>query len=659
MYKNRLLLLVLSLCALSYCSAAYSQTNHATLPTIIDLLLQKTSFCGNNVVEPGEICDDGNQFSGDYCENTCLSKGPLYELNLSGRFGEPENTHILDGVFYFDVQASIPEVNWQTLDRLYIPAGEYDAIWIGNLPVRSPERPLVITNHGGQVKVVPNRNAKIVIEGGSNWVLTGRYDPISETGHTDFRGHADGDYANAQGKYGIYIEQGYYASNGLAIRQGRADSHATDFEVEFIELAEAGFAAINIKNDNKPDAHINNVMIHDLYIRDPETECMYIGNTNSNANLQHRFENLWIFNNRGIRCGAEALQLTHVGDGTRAFNNVFLAASSDWKDPFQAFQEGHLQVTTRPGDIVIENNIFIGGANSMISPRIERGSRDIQGASQAGELLIRNNYFSHSRGTQLSYIHRRPSNLDTKIRFEGNYFGPIVSQREEVFENSLAEDFYFQTRFNTNNPLIFSNNTFAAGRRGFSTIDTNINGVLNNIQAQGNQYGSLPAPEFKDSGLPADYDYRRIEVWSDCSRIFGNRPISFEVGDLVRHHSNFYKLTASIPQAYQCDEVYWTPCLKQADESYLPNEYELNDIVDTVDEGHYKLTSTHDDYLCTPQERFQNPSPREDPNWTKVVINPFPNEATNLWQAQPKPKDDLRLLPDAEFSSAGLLDVAH
>src|SRR4051812_1027959 len=32
-----------------------------------------TAACGNGIVEPGEICDDGNRISGDGCSFDCVS----------------------------------------------------------------------------------------------------------------------------------------------------------------------------------------------------------------------------------------------------------------------------------------------------------------------------------------------------------------------------------------------------------------------------------------------------------------------------------------------------------------------------------------------------------------------------------------------------------
>jgi len=635
------------------------------MPSIYFLLEteEELAMCGNGTIDAGEVCDDGNRFENDLCASSCKAYGPLREVYASGRWGVPENTFTLPAtttVYFQDLQDSFPDINWQTLDRLYIPAGSYNAVWLGNLPVRDAERPLIITNQGGQVLVNDSSSSKFVIEGGSNWVLTGRYDPISQTGHEDFTGHMNNNYANAPGNYGIFIDQGYSSGSGITVREGRADSHATDFELEYIEVADAGFAAINIKNDNNPDAHMRNVKIHDLYLHDPETECMYIGNTNEDASRQHRFENLWIFNNRGIRCGAEALQISHMGDGVRVFNNVFFLASIDWKDPFQRYQEGHFQVVARPGDIVIENNFFIGGSDTLISPRTIQGDSD---TIQGGELLVRNNYFSHSRGTQLSYVHNRNSNTDTVLKFVDNVFGEIVTQRNELEEGQYPEEFYFQTKFNTVNPIVFENNLFASGRRGFSTLGsgtTEINGVQDNLTATDNAYGTADLPLFNDSGIASNFDYRKLEAWTDCSKIYENQSVNYEINDIASFHGKLYQLKSALSANYDCSHPYWSACTSNGDGTYSPISYNIGDIVDTDNEEHYRLDSEHEPYVCDPPSQvYQNDLPFEETSaWTKVTINASPDESSK-WEALPEVVDDVRLDPNSPIKEYGLLDVVQ
>lgn len=49
-----------------------------------------------------------------------------------------------------------------TLDRLYLPAGQWKNIYLGNLPVRTAERPLVITNKG-----LTRWSATVTVNGGN------------------------------------------------------------------------------------------------------------------------------------------------------------------------------------------------------------------------------------------------------------------------------------------------------------------------------------------------------------------------------------------------------------------------------------------------------------------------------------------------------------
>ena len=112
-----------------------------------------------------------------------------------------------NGLYRPDIQDSYPQVNWQTLDVLCLPAGQFKFIRIGNLPDRTAKAPLTITNCAGQTRVGGLGHYYLfVLGGGSHWRLTGEYSEQSGTGHPDLRGHADGRYANSQGSYGILVD---------------------------------------------------------------------------------------------------------------------------------------------------------------------------------------------------------------------------------------------------------------------------------------------------------------------------------------------------------------------------------------------------------------------------------------------------------------------
>jgi cysteine-rich repeat protein len=67
------------------------------------------SVCGNNIVETGESCDDGNTVSGDGCSATCQTEG-------GGGGGPPPDTTppTISGVACSDITKNSFKVNWTT-----------------------------------------------------------------------------------------------------------------------------------------------------------------------------------------------------------------------------------------------------------------------------------------------------------------------------------------------------------------------------------------------------------------------------------------------------------------------------------------------------------------------------------------------------------------
>jgi hypothetical protein len=101
------------------------------------------------------------------------------------------------------------------------------------------------------------------ISGGSNWVLTGRYDPDGATGNINYPGHRGGNSANSQDTYGIMINDDFVVDgvSGLGV------SNASEFSVEYLEIKEVGFAGMTMKTDDDGDAHMQGVSLHDNYIQ--------------------------------------------------------------------------------------------------------------------------------------------------------------------------------------------------------------------------------------------------------------------------------------------------------------------------------------------------------------------------------------------------------
>jgi hypothetical protein len=433
-----------------------------------------------------------------------------------------------------DVQKSHPGVDWATLDRLYLSAGHYGFIKLGNLPARSPERPLVITNKGGQVRVGGTGHYYLfVMEGGSNWKLTGEFDAGAQTGAAAFPGHKGNNYGNTRGTYGILIDDDFYpglSNSGLAI-----GNRATDFEVSYLEIREVGFAGINMKSNDDGTALMRNVRLHDLYIHDTGSEGFYIGSTK--APPQHPVEGLEIYNCRVLRTGTDALQLGQLGTGTNVHHNVFALSAIDWKAAFQPWQDNNTQIAVRYGRGAIHHNIFIGAAGSMISFFGQVREGDVHAAGDG--LTLHDNYYSSFRGLG-TYLGGDPDGVSA-YRFERNVFRAFSWQRQEVYPQESAPRHLFRVAL-TQNPVVLQDNRFDMSF-DLTNRFAGENGASGNVVATGNTRGVVAPVAFNDFGFPPDFDYLRVELWTaTCSRCSDpSTPVYYQPGDYVLHHGVLYR----------------------------------------------------------------------------------------------------------------------
>ncbi len=465
-----------------------------------------------------------------------------------GAWGVPQSSFTIpftpdgaSGLYTGDIQAAYPEVDWQTLDRLYIPGGHYAFISIRNLPNRSVDRPLVISNIDGQVRVGGLGHYYLFsIQGGANWVLTGRYDPISLTGDEAFTGHRNNNYTGTRGTYGILIDDDFYpdkSNSGLGIGGG-----ATDFEISYTEIREVGFAGINMKSNDDGDALMDNVRIHDNYIHDTKSEGIYIGSTQSPP--QHPIENLEFYNNRGLRTGTEALQLGQLGDGCDIHHNVFGPAAIDWKDAFQAWQDNCNQIGVRYGQSRIHHNVFIGAAGSLIS--FFGQSRDGDTHLAGDEMVLHDNFYTAFRNLG-AYIGGDEDGVSA-YRFERNFFRGYSWQRPEVDPGAVEPGHLFRIA-NDSNPITLTDNRFEDSI-DFTNRFNDPNGTDGNVSASGNVRGSVDPIDFNDFGLPYGFDYLRLEIWTDrSSRYVDGDPdsdplVTYSEGDYVMHMGIMYRCIA-------------------------------------------------------------------------------------------------------------------
>jgi hypothetical protein len=459
-----------------------------------------------------------------------------------GRFGVPTVTFTLPaidpgaGYYYPDIQASFPEVDWARLDRLYIPAGHYRFIRIGNLPTRDPSTPIVITNLGGQVRVGGLGHYYLfALGGGSGWVLTGRYDPLSATGDAAFPGHRGGAYANSQGTYGILVDDDFVREGNHGIAVG---GRATRFEIEHVEVREIGFAGISIKTDDDGTAHMEDVVVHDVYIHDVGSEGFYIGSTQ--AQPQHTFRSLVLHDNRVLRTGTEAIQLGQLAGHVEVHHNVFGPSAIDWRAAFQRYQDGNLQISVRSGTVDVHHNVFLGGAGSQGS----LFGALVDGDAHAAEdrVWIHDNYFAHFRSL-FTYVASRGLAPMT-WRFERNAIRGYRFDYDEVYDGAAPAELVRVGDAETVVELV-DNRLDVEGLRlcgGISDLDGN--GANGNRSGSGNVRGDVPPVRFRDAGLPADFDYLDLEMWTAEATLGRRGPVSYPRGTIVTHLGVPYRCEA-------------------------------------------------------------------------------------------------------------------
>jgi hypothetical protein len=461
-----------------------------------------------------------------------------------GRFGVPKGTFTLPkptangsalpSVYHPDLMTEFSSVAWATLDRLYIPAGEYATVLLGGLPERSADRPLVITNIDGQVKVGGQAAGYVfAIRGGKNWILTGRYDPDSMTGDKGFRGHAEGAFAHSQGTYGLLLDDAFSkaGTSGLAIGE-----RATDFELDTIEVARAEFAGITAKTDNTADATMRNVKVHDLYIHDTGSEGIYFGSTQ--AQPQHAFEKLAIYDNRFVRTGTEALQTGQLGADCEVHHNVLGPGAVRWRSAFQMYQDGNVQYGQRYGTSTFHHNIVIGTGDLFVELFPTPVSGDPRSPSDT--VTFSDNYFAD---TSASGVYTHAEDTGVTIVFERNVFRGFRNNYREVYPDAQEPVQVFGVGSNSPDPHVLRDNT-ADAPYPF------IKWTFPSVTEANNVIGEVPRVRFRDfMGDAIDENYRSLEWWTDRATLGPGQPVVvYPKGSFVVHKGTLYEASSENQQ---------------------------------------------------------------------------------------------------------------
>lgn len=271
------------------------------------------------------------------------------------------------------------------------------------------DRPMVFINCGGQV-VIENYNLGYGLA-----FRNSRHFIVSGTGDPGF-------------KYGIKIAGTKEGASGVGI-----GDLSTDCELEFLEIANTGFAGIMAKTDPRCDGSANrdnflmkNVRIHDNYIHDTGGEGLYIGNSfyagwNTTCNGQevtlypHDVIGLRVFDNIVENAGWDGIQIGCASQDTEIYGNkvigyglsggdahtngIQIGGGTTGKVYNNEVKDGNGNgiIVLGLGDNMIFNNLIIGpgGYGIFCDDRVTRESSQVA--------LINNTIIQPGRGGILSY----------------------------------------------------------------------------------------------------------------------------------------------------------------------------------------------------------------------------------------------------------------
>jgi len=228
-----------------------------------------------------------------------------------------------------------------------IQAGHYESFRFMDF-VGLPDQPIRFINYGGQVTIGVNAYYSGI------QILDSRHFILSGSGVPGLR-------------YGIKITDANHTASVVNV-SGRS----SNFEIERIEVAKAGFAGIMVKADPgcdstmwRPSFAMYDVKIHDNYVHDTGAEGLYIGSTSYNGvtvncngvrriAYPHLIYGLEIYNNLIERTSAEGLQYACAPDAK--VHDNFLRDTG--LSPFESGQSNGLQVGSGGGGEVYNNTIL-------------------------------------------------------------------------------------------------------------------------------------------------------------------------------------------------------------------------------------------------------------------------------------------------------------
>ncbi len=217
-------------------------------------------------------------------------------------------------------------------------------------------------------------------------------------------------------------------------------------------------------------------------------------------------------------------------------HNVFGPAAIDWRASFQAFQDGNLQVAIRSGTTRVHHNVFIGAAGSLAGIFGTDVAGDTHGAADA--VVLADNYIAHFRNLGVYAHHRDVSPLT--VRVEDNAIRGFVFDRDEVYADATPPGHLIR-RGVGETPMEVLGNHFDAMPALCNATGDECNGDAANFHGEGNVRETVAPMAFRDAGLPADFDYLELEMWTDVASRGAGMPVTYPRDQRVMHFGVLYR----------------------------------------------------------------------------------------------------------------------
>lgn len=260
-------------------------------------------------------------------------------------------------------------------DVVCLMAGTFHQLLIRNIH-GLPGKPVTFRNEGGQV----------IISNETHYGIS-----VRNCSFVDFTGNGKPDI-----QYGIFIQKVKYGA-GITF-----EKLSTDVSVSYVEIANTKLAAIIAKSDPnctfeslRGNFVMRNVMIHDNYIHDIQSEALYIG---------HSF-----YNGFNLHCdGADTLVLPHVNIGVHVFNNTIQRTGRNAMQIASAYSDCkiHDNMISHDSQSEVYNQmggIIIGGGSvcDCFNNQIANGKGSSIEVFGRGNMMIYNNLILYPGKTYL------------------------------------------------------------------------------------------------------------------------------------------------------------------------------------------------------------------------------------------------------------------